>query len=156
MGILLDELGNPILDESGNQIYDELGSTAVIINTNFGIETTIASLYSVPTEEVYLGFGNMFPKQMLAEGAPLTTSHMQAITRVGIIYNKVLYTSANHPAAFDWATLANHGVVVFRLGVIPLPPGRDRRTEVVLFAPSFFPNGVVWGTIDIKVTELGV
>ena len=107
-------------------------------------------------EIVYVGYNNALSLIVKIEEAVLTPAQMSAITKVGIVYNNVLYESTQYPGAFDTESRASEGVLVLRLGNIPnLPAGRDRETELILWANDY-PNGIVWGTLDIKVVDLGV
>jgi hypothetical protein len=108
------------------------------------------------SETCYLGRDNAFAKQLVLDGTPLTPAEMAAITRVDLIYLGVSYSSSSFPTAFDWVSKASDATVVFKPGNIPtIPAGRDKEAEFIVYAPDY-PDGIVWGHIDLKMIDLGV
>lgn len=59
--------------------------------------------------------------------------------------------SDKYPTVFDWSTLATSGIVVIKLGLVNLTPGKDMWRLIVYDSTN--PNGINWGDdfyLDIK------
>ena len=107
-------------------------------------------------ETVYRGYRNVSAKKLKKAGKTLFPAQMTAITKVGVVYLGTLYDSTTYPDAFDWITRADEGIISFSLGVIPgIQIGRDKRAEIIVYAEDYV-EGIVWGTLDIQVIDLGV
>lgn len=97
---------------------------------------------------------NTFAIQLVKNGVAFTSSEMQAITKVELLFKEVYYNSTDHPSAFDWTTRESEGVVIFSLGTISaIVAGRDKGSELIIYS-SDYTDGVVWGLLDINVIEL--
>lgn len=99
-------------------------------------------------ETVYIGYENAFRKQLTEDGSPIK---LFPITKVAVQLHGTLYDSDTHPDAFDFTSEAATGHIVFKLGLIDtlLISGRDKKAELIVFAPDY-PNGYVWCLLDIK------
>jgi hypothetical protein len=107
------------------------------------------------TETVYAGYNNVLSFQIKEGDEVFSPAKMSAITKVGIVYLDALYHSTQFPNAFDADIRAAEGILNLRLGNLPLPVGRDKEVELILWANDY-PDGIVWGTFDIRVVDLGV
>lgn len=89
------------------------------------------------------------------EAGVLTYPDLTAgVTKVEILIKGVYYNSTQYPDAFDFATEGADGIVCLRLGNIPeLVATKDPVAEIITYDPSN-PDGLVWGTIPIKVLDL--
>ena len=101
--------------------------------------------------KVYKGHDNVFT--ILFEEDDVAQD-LSAVTKVELLYKGVTYDSDTDPNSFDFTTDGSDGKVHFKLGIISdIETGTDSRSELVLYDPSNT-NGIYWGYIGIKVTEL--
>ena len=83
----------------------------------------------------------------------LTSSEMDDISKIEILFKETYYSSDEHGSSFDWSTYKASGVAVFKLGLISgIDTGRDKRAELIIYNPTN-PAGIIWKLLDIKVYE---
>ena len=103
---------------------------------------------------VYFNKDNTFAVQLTRDGLAIAVSEMEAITKVELLLNGVLRSSAVFTSAFDWVTRKAESVIIFDLGGISgLSPGHDKTAELILYGANY-PAGIVWTTLDIRVIDL--
>jgi len=89
--------------------------------------------------------------QLLEDGIAID---LAAVTKVSVKFKGVFYDSTANPTAFDWTI--GSGRMILQLGKIAtIPAGSDNAAEITIYDPTH-PNGIVWGTIRIKITDLDV
>jgi len=89
--------------------------------------------------------------QLLEDGIAID---LAAVTKVSVKFKGTFYDSTASPTAFDWTI--GSGKIKLQLGKIAtIPAGTDNAAEITIYDPSN-PNGIVWGTIRIKIIDLDV
>ena len=102
-------------------------------------------------ETFYLNKDNVSRLELRTGGA---LQDISTLTKVEIKISGVVYSSADHADAFDWTTEGSNGILHLALGKISnLVASRDKKAELILYDASN-PNGIVWGTIDVKILDL--
>ena len=77
-----------------------------------------------------------------------------SVTNIDLILKGVCYSSSDYGTAFDFTTEGDLGILILKLGLIPdLQVVKDSAAEIITYDASNA-EGVVWGTIPIKVIEL--
>jgi len=81
----------------------------------------------------------------------LTSSEMDAISKIEFLFKEEYYSSADYGSSFDWSTYKASGVALFKLGLISaIDTGRDKRAELIIYNPTN-PAGIIWKLLDITV-----
>jgi hypothetical protein len=102
-------------------------------------------------ETIYVDRDNKFSLRLKSDNvvADLTT-----VSKVGILFQENYYHSNNWPDAFDYATRATGGIIIFDMAAIAsLEAGRDKKTELIIY-DNTNPDGIIWDTFDLTVKEL--
>ena len=103
---------------------------------------------------VYEDRNNTICLQLFKNGIKLTSTEMDAFTNASIIFDGTEYDYDTYNAAFDWATRKAEAVIIIALGEVLDAPARDTKAELILYTATDT-LGVVWGTLDIKVVDVG-
>lgn len=103
-------------------------------------------------ETVYIGHDNTFRKCLYSGSSAVDLS---SVTKIELTINGTTYDSTSEPDAFDYTSEAATGHITFKLGAIASlsTAVRDQVCELVVYSADY-PNGYVWGTIDINVTTV--
>ena len=105
--------------------------------------------------EFYKGHDNIQCLQLSQNNCDtgISVIDLSPVTAMEIFFLNSLYSSIDHPEAFDWTVDPANGRANFKLGIIPtIPVGRDSKSELIVYDPSN-PNGVVMTNalfIDMK------
>lgn len=104
-------------------------------------------------ERIYLGSDNTIDLQLKADGVALTAEQMSGISKIVLTFKGVSISSDDYPAAFDWATRGDEGVIIMDLGTLPiLSAGTDPLAGLKIY-DSENTNGVFWGNLILTVEE---
>ncbi len=103
------------------------------------------------TETIYLNRDNKFDLQLKQDGSAVDLS---TCTKIGLLFAGNYYHSDNWPSAIDYTTQATSGIITFDMAAITgIEAGRDRNTELIYYDATN-PEGIVWGTFDLRILEL--
>jgi hypothetical protein len=100
---------------------------------------------------VWKGRANTQRLSLSKQYIALTAEEIGSITKIGMLYQGKIYDSTEYPTAFDLASEASTGTIVMKLGLLPLPVGR----EVVEFLvyEGVTPEGIVWHRAIVNVKD---
>jgi hypothetical protein len=77
-----------------------------------------------------------------------------SVTKIDLILKGYCYDSTDYPTAFNFATEGDLGILILKLGLITdLQVVKDSAAEIIIYDASN-PEGIVWGTLPIKVIQL--
>jgi hypothetical protein len=101
------------------------------------------------TEYVYINRNNGIDLLLNADGAP---QDLAVLTRAQIKdrSGNVIADSSTTPAAFDWNTAGNDGILKLYLGSILTTANRYSSAELIVY-DSVNTSGVCWGKFNLVV-----
>lgn len=103
------------------------------------------------TETIYVDRDNKFSLLLKADDVVVDLS---TVTKVELLFSESYYNSTHWPDAFDYATRATGGIIIFDLAAITsLEAGRDKKAELIIYDDTNA-DGIVWGQIDLVIKEL--
>lgn len=107
---------------------------------------------SLVEETVYRGRDNAIALVLKNNDANLSTTEINAITRIDVHYSGTYYSSASSPTLFDWVTYKEDAKVIIKLGMCGLTVGSDANTELLVYDAANT-NGLVWDTFKLTVLD---
>ena len=106
---------------------------------------------------VYKNHDNILAVQLSSTNEAGVVTHpdlTDSVSKIEILIKGVYYDSEDFAEAFDFQSEGDVGIVKLKLGVMTdIAVVKDAAAELITY-DSANPEGIVWGTLPIKVIEL--